>query len=63
MGTKQPAGRDGYAVTREETLPDGRRRLTLKNGAVIYAPPVPGGDWTERTARAICHIQYEAIRK
>ena len=53
--------RADFEVIHKEILPDGRTRMTMRNGAVAYAAPLPGGDWKERKSRAICDIQYGII--
>ena len=58
---KKPLDRADFAVVQNEVLPDGRTKLTLKNGAVIIMPPVPGGDWLQRKAKELCDIQYRYL--
>ncbi len=58
---KKPLNRVDFEVVCTEILPDGRIKMTMRNGAIGYAAPLPGGDWLQRKSREICDIQYGII--
>jgi len=62
--TRKPLNRADFEVVHKEMLPDGRFKLTMRNGHVGYAAPLPGGDWEKRVSKAMCDIQYKiTLRK
>ncbi|MCL2003578.1 MAG: hypothetical protein FWG72_06210 [Oscillospiraceae bacterium] len=63
MSKRKPRNPADYEVIHKETLPDGRLKIILRNGAVCHAAPLPGGDWMERKARELCNIQYGIMER
>ncbi len=60
---KKPLDRADFEVVLTEIMPDGRKKMTMRNGAVGYSAPLPGGDWMQRKSREICDIQYRILER